>query len=73
MPSILQIFLLFAAANAYDIAPITPAMTDAAAQIENYLLPSTGVTQQSSVAWQRLAYICDTYGPRFSGSQALEG
>ena len=23
-------------------------------------------------AWERLAYLCDTFGPRFSGSQALE-
>jgi len=36
------------------------------------LLPSSGVTMASSIAWNRLAYITDTFGPRISGSQALE-
>lgn len=58
--------------DAYEIAPITPEMESASEQIISYLLPSTGVTQSSSVAWSRLAYICDTFGPRFSGSEALE-
>lgn len=57
---------------AYEIAPITQDMRNAAADIINFQLPTDIITQQSSVAWQRLAYICDTFGPRFSGSQALE-
>ena len=59
-------------ASGYEIAPITPDMETAADEIISYLLPPTGVTQSSSVAWSRLAYICDTFGPRFSGSDALE-
>ena len=47
-------------------------MREAAADIIQYQLPPGGVTQESSISWQRLAYICDTFGPRFSGSQALE-
>lgn len=48
-------------------------MKTAAKQIINKLLPSSSiVTQESSVAWQRLAYITDTFGPRFSGSDNLE-
>jgi hypothetical protein len=59
-------------ANAYEIAPITPDMQSAADAIVDSLLPASGVTTSSSEAWTRLAYICDTFGPRFSGSQALE-
>jgi hypothetical protein len=70
---ILHLFLFPYITSAYEIAPITNQMRQAAQQIEDYLLPQNGVTQQSSIAWQRLAYICDTFGPRFSGSQALEG
>lgn len=56
----------------YTLAPVTAQMGQAASKIINSLLPSTGVTQESSVAWQRLAYITDTFGPRFSGSDNLE-
>jgi hypothetical protein len=56
----------------YEIAPITQDMRNAAADIINFQLPTAVIAQQSSVAWQRLAYICDTFGPRFSGSKALE-
>jgi carboxypeptidase Q len=61
-----------AASSSYTIAPITDAMKSASSKIISYLLPPTGVTESSSEGWSRLAYICDTYGPRFSGSQALE-
>lgn len=63
-------------ALAYTQAPITDAMRSAAAQVITTLLPTGttpgGVTTSSSTAWQRLAYITDTFGPRFSGSAALE-
>ncbi len=58
--------------RAYTIAPITDGMRVASSQIISYLLPTNGVNEESSEGWKRLAYICDTYGPRFSGSQALE-
>lgn len=41
----------------YEIAPITPDMQDAADAVVANLLPDSGVTQLSSVGWQRLAYI----------------
>lgn len=44
--------------QSYEIAPITSDMTSAAQEIINNLLPSSGVTQTSSVGWSRLAYIC---------------
>lgn len=47
-------------------------MQAGAAAIISSLLPASGVTANSSVAWSRLAYITDTFGPRFSGSAALE-
>lgn len=47
-------------------------MKNAASDIIDSLLPSQGVNDESSLAWQRLAYITDTFGPRFSGSQSLE-
>ena len=63
---------LFCGIWGYEIAPITADMTSAAYAIEQYLLPESGVSDLSSVGWQRLAYICDTFGPRFSGSEGLE-
>jgi hypothetical protein len=41
----------------YEIAPITTNMQSATDAIIADLLPASGVTQQSSVGWQRLAYI----------------
>jgi hypothetical protein len=57
---------------AYTIAPVTDDMIQVADSVISDLLPPTGVSQTSSTGWQRLAYICDTFGPRFSGSQNLE-
>ncbi len=75
-PLVLLVFHYFIIApiivSSYTIAPITKDMQDAAAGIIKFQLPPGGVTQESSISWQRLAYICDTFGPRFSGSQALE-
>jgi carboxypeptidase Q len=70
--SLLCGILATAVVNGYEIAPITQEMKSASEQIISYFLPPSGVTQTSSVAWSRLAYICDTFGPRFSGSEALE-
>ena len=50
--------LTAAAVSGYSIAPITPEMQDATTAIVSNLLPESGVTQESSVGWQRLAYIC---------------
>ena len=47
-------------------------MQSGAAAVISSLLPASGVTANSSIAWSRLAYITDTFGPRFSGSAALE-
>jgi carboxypeptidase Q len=62
--------------SAYTQAPVTNEMRSAAAAIIAALLPSGttpgGVTVENSIAWKRLAYITDTFGPRFSGSDALE-
>ena len=59
-------------ASPYILSPVTQEMTSAADAIIRTLLPSGGVSPSSSVGWTRLAYITDTFGPRFSGSQALE-
>jgi hypothetical protein len=58
--------------HAYDLAPVTDDTRANANAIIGSLLPSSGVTPDNSVAWSRLAYICDSFGPRFSGSAALE-
>ena len=39
----------------YELAPVTPEMENAATQIIDALLPISGVTEESSVPWQRLA------------------
>jgi carboxypeptidase Q len=54
------------------VFPVTADMRDASSAIIQRLLPASGVTQLSSTAWQRLAYMTDTFGPRFSGSAGLE-
>jgi len=56
----------------YELAPVTEEMRHASAQVINVLLPTQEITQQGSVPWSRLAYITDTFGPRFSGSESLE-
>lgn len=56
------------AAAQYVPVPPTPQMqSDAAAIIEAAFSP-----ENNSSAWNRLAYITDTFGPRFSGTPALE-
>lgn len=54
-------FLLGVCVAVYQIAPITNDMKDAATAIIANLLPASGVTQLSSVGWQRLAYICGIF------------
>ena len=60
--------------DTYVQAPVTADMINAASLIISTLLPTGitpgSVTNQNSVAWQRLAYVTDTFGPRFSGSVA---
>ena len=68
----LAALLAASAVRAYDLAPVTPDMQSAAASIIAALLPPGGVSEASSTAWQRLAYVCDSFGPRLSGSAALE-
>ena len=69
----LSILVFFSWVEGYEIAPITADMKTAANAIVNFLLPPLEpVTQETSVGWSRLAYICDTFGPRFSGSETLE-
>ena len=62
--------------DTYVQAPVTSDMINAASLIISTLLPTGttpgSVTNENSVAWQRLAYVTDTFGPRFSGSDALE-
>ena len=58
--------------TAYDVVPVTDEMRSSAAAIISAFLPTTGVTKSSSSVWQKLAYITDTWGPRFSGSDSLE-
>ena len=60
------LFLALAASAARAaVYPVTPDMRTGASQIIATLLPSTGVTPQSSFIWQRLSYITDTLGPAF--------
>lgn len=51
------LFIILPCIQMYEIAPITDDMREASDAIVANLLPPGGVTQQSSVAWSRLAYI----------------
>lgn len=51
------------------------AVTDVDALIERYRSDADEIIEaamKDSATWDRLAYLTDTFGPRFSGSQALE-
>ena len=50
----------------YEISPITGNMKSAANQIIDRL------STKNSVAYERLSFITDTFGPRFTGSESLE-
>lgn len=56
-----------AVAAAYEISGITPQMKYGADKLSSWLLN----TRQNDV-YDRIAYLADTYGPRFSGTPALE-
>ena len=64
---------VMASPQQYTLAPVTDKMKSAADLIIKTMLPwlSTGNsnTVDTPLAWQRLAYITDTFGPRFSGSE----
>jgi len=69
---LLAALLALAAAGAHaGVYPVTQQMRTGAAAIIDSFLPASGVTANTSLIWQRLAYITDTFGPRPSGSQAL--
>ena len=72
MLAIILCVTVIALSAGYEIAPITSNMRTISSAVISSLLPNAGVSEKSSLAWQRLAYICDTFGPRFSGSQSLE-
>jgi carboxypeptidase Q len=72
LSGIIIVSVAVVSAGNYELQYVTPAMRTVASQILEAALPTTGVTQASSVAWTRLAYICDTFGPRIAGSDALE-
>jgi hypothetical protein len=68
----LQLSLFFLPVSLAAVYPVDDETRSAAQKIINSLLPPGGVTQASSTAWQRLAYVTDTFGPRLSGSLGLE-
>jgi carboxypeptidase Q len=70
MATLAALLLLAGAAHA-AVYPVTPDMRTGAAALIATLLPPAGVNQSSSI-WRRLSYITDTFGPRLSGSRALE-
>jgi carboxypeptidase Q len=72
MLSVIFPSLFIAVSATYDVAPVTDEMRSSANAIISAFLPPSGVTKSSSTVWQRLGYICDTWGPRFSGSDSLE-
>ena len=59
---LLSSYAAVASAAEYEIAPITPDMQAAADAVVASMLPDSGVTQLSSVGWQRLAYITGECG-----------
>lgn len=63
--------LMFSAVLAQpQIYPVTNGMINKANAILQATVPSDGSIPMS--AYNRLAYMCDTFGPRFSGTQGLE-
>ncbi len=58
--------LLIVSILSYEIAPITDQMLAVSNKVIETLLPASGVTQSSSVGWQRLAYICGLFFPLIS-------
>jgi hypothetical protein len=58
MTILLFLFSILGSILGYEIAPITDDMTQVSKEVIASLLPTTGVTQTSSIGWQRLAYIC---------------
>ena len=66
--------LLIAAAAAHPIAAAAQP-SDAAPLSETYAREADAIIDAAlsdSAAWERLAYLVDTFGPRFSGTQNLE-
>ena len=66
--------LLIAAAAAHPIAA-SAQTPDAAPLSETYAREADAIIDAAlsdSAAWERLAYLVDTFGPRFSGTQNLE-
>jgi carboxypeptidase Q len=63
---LLLLALLALSIHASVADPIDPATRAGAAQILNL------AESLKDSCWQRLAFMCDTFGPRFSGSPALE-
>lgn len=56
---------IFTQATAYSYVPVDASMVAARDSI-------LAVARSTNVSWTRLAYMCDTFGPRFSGSSSLE-
>jgi carboxypeptidase Q len=63
------LMLLFAGLVAVLVAQSGPGWVDAYRPAANRLIAES---QRTDFAWQRLAELTDTYGPRLSGSEALE-
>lgn len=63
--STIALLLIPAVAAAQESRPITEAYQDEAKRIIDVALAN-------EAAWDRLAYLVDTFGPRFSGTPALE-
>ena len=66
LPLLLAIVAIALSLHAAVADPIDPATRAGAAQILNL------AESLKDSCWQRLAFMCDTFGPRFSGSPALE-
>ncbi len=69
-PIFAALLLLIAAvpARAQDAIPAS----DLAARYADASARITAAALADSAAWERLAYLADTFGPRFSGTQSLE-
>ncbi len=64
----LLVLIAVAPASAQEVAS-TPDLAQAYADAADRI---TAAALADSSAWERLAYMSDTFGPRFSGTQALE-
>lgn len=73
MPAMARVLAAAAVLTAAAVTAQTPyeyqLITDEMRSLANTIIATSTV---NATAYSRLGYMCDTFGPRFSGTQALE-